>query len=589
MSAPIPSVPEAVLRLPEGADWVSALADEVATRAAELAPGRTIVCASGLSPSGPIHLGNLREVMVPHLVCDELRRRGLAAEHILSWDDYDRFRKVPGAIEGIESWNEHIGKPLTSVPAPPGSPHDSWAAHYRAAMEESLRQMGIQLRGISQTQMYTSGAYRDRVLQAMMLRAEIDKVLDQYRTLGRAKAKPGGPKLSEEDAAAAALAEQGSGAADDEDGSGAAGSDYYPYKPYCAVCEKDTTNVTAYDDATTELTYVCQCGHTETYLLSQTFQGKLVWKVDWPMRWAYEGVVFEPSGVDHQSPGSSFVVGGELVPLFGWRQPIGPMYAFVGIKGMAKMSSSRGGVPTPADALGIMEPPLLRWLYARRRPNQAFDVSFGQELQRLYDEWDALSRKVAGDTAQEGEMAAYSRAAATADGMLAMTPQPLPYRMLASVADITGGAEDQMLRIFRTVDADTETLASLEPLRPRLTKAQAWLAGYVPPEERTLVRDVPDQVLLDSLGEREAHWLQLLGDHLDDHWSLDALTSLVYGVPKLAAGMSLTDKPTEQVKRDQKEFFELLYRLLVSDPTGPRLPTLLLSIGAERVRMLTGR
>ena len=46
--------------------------------------------------------------------------------------------------------------------------------------------------------------------------------------------------------------------------------------------------------------------------LDRDFHGKLVWKVDWPMRWAYEGVVFEPSGVDHQSPGSSFVVGGHL-------------------------------------------------------------------------------------------------------------------------------------------------------------------------------------------------------------------------------------------------------------------------------------
>ncbi len=149
--------------------------------------------------------------------------------------------------------------------------------------------------------------------------------------------------------------------------------------------------MTGYDDATTELSYTCACGHAETVLLSGHRRGKLVWKVDWPMRWAYEGVVFEPSGVDHQAPGSSFVVGGRLVSeIFGGQQPIGPMYAFVGISGMAKMSSSRGGVPTPADALEIMEEPVLRWLYARRRPQQAFTVAFDQEIQRLYDEWDAV-------------------------------------------------------------------------------------------------------------------------------------------------------------------------------------------------------
>ncbi len=102
-----------------GFDWVTRFADDVIVEAERRSPGKAIVCASGLSPSGPIHLGNLREVMTPHLVADEIRRRGHAVEHILSWDDYDRFRRVPGGID--PSWAEHIGKPLTAVPAPPGS------------------------------------------------------------------------------------------------------------------------------------------------------------------------------------------------------------------------------------------------------------------------------------------------------------------------------------------------------------------------------------------------------------------------------------------------------------------------------------
>jgi len=109
----------------ETADWVSRFADDVIEESERRAPGKPVVVASGLSPSGPIHLGNLREVMTPHLVADEIRRRGHAVEHILSWDDYDRFRRVPGGID--PSWAEHIGKPLTSVPAPPGSSCASWA------------------------------------------------------------------------------------------------------------------------------------------------------------------------------------------------------------------------------------------------------------------------------------------------------------------------------------------------------------------------------------------------------------------------------------------------------------------------------
>ena len=58
-------------------------------------------------------------------------------------------------------------------------------------------------------------------------------------------------------------------------------------------------------------------------------------------------------------------------------------------------SSSRGSVPTAADALKILEAPILRWLYVRRQPKQAFNVDFGAEVVRLYDEWDALARKAA--------------------------------------------------------------------------------------------------------------------------------------------------------------------------------------------------
>ncbi|WP_433043800.1 lysine--tRNA ligase [Dactylosporangium sp. CS-033363] len=543
-------------------DWVARFADEVIAAAQDRAPGKPIVCASGLSPSGPIHLGNLREVMTPHLVVDEIRRRGHDVEHILSWDDYDRFRKVPAGVEGVdESWAEHIGRPLTAVPAPAGSPYGSWAEHFKAAMAASLEELGVQYRGISQTEMYRSGAYTEQILLAMRERAHIDGVLGKYRT-----------KIAAEE--------------NDEDGEGATG--YYPYRPYCSVCNRDTTTVTAYDDETTELTYTCSYGHGATVLLTEHRNGKLVWKVDWPMRWAYEGVQFEPSGVDHTSPGSSYVVGSQLVAeIFHAKPPIGPMYAFVAIAGQAKMSSSRGGVPTPADALQIMEAPLLRWLYSRRRPNQAFKVAFDDEIQRIYDEWDTLGRKVGEGTAPPADAAAYHRAIGTAAGPLPVTPRPLPYRMLASVADITVGDPDQMLRILTDIDPDNP-IVLLDDARPRLDCAVRWVTTYVPDESRTHVRSEPDAELLASLDDEQRAALALLASRLGAQWSLEGLTSLVYGVPKIRLGLPMDTKPTPELKVAQREFFSLLYRLLVSRESGPRLPTLLLSLGADRVRTLVG-
>jgi lysyl-tRNA synthetase class 1 len=561
-------------------DWVARFADEVIAEAERRDPGKPIVCASGLSPSGPVHLGNLREVMTPHLVADEIRRRGHACVHLLSWDDYDRFRKVPAGID--PSWAEHIGKPLTSVPAPPGSPYANWSEHFKAPMIAALADLGIEYYGISQTERYTSGAYREQIILAMRERARIDAILGRYRT----KRKPSGPAGDTPDDVAAAIAAEGSGAAGEEDGASASG--YFPYKPYCSSCGKDLTTVTAYDDETTALSYTCACGHSETMYLSRDNHGKLVWKVDWPMRWAYEGVAFEPSGVDHSSPGSSFVVGSQIVrEIFAHEPPIGPMYSFVGISGMAKMSSSRGQVPTPADALQIMEAPVLRWLYARRRPAQSFKVAFDQEIHRLYDEWDALGRRVADGAATPGEQAAYARSVRTTSTELPVTARPVPYRTLTSIVDITTGNEEQLARILRDLDPDGAGVP-LSEYQPRLGCAEAWVDTQMAADQRTRVHADPRVDMLAALSDGEREMLRLLVDGLEANWSLEGLTTLVYGVPKVHLGLPMDMKPTPELKDAQRQFFVLLYQLLIGRDTGPRLPTLLLAIGADRVRKLLG-
>ncbi|HEY2195081.1 MAG TPA: lysine--tRNA ligase [Actinomycetospora sp.] len=557
-------------------DWVATLADEVIAAARKEDPdeSRTIVCASGLSPSGPIHLGNLREVLTPHLVADEIRRRGIACEHLISWDDFDRFRRVPKGVEGIdESWAEYIGKPLTAVPAPRGSAHANWAEHFKAPMIEALDRLGVPFRGVSQTQMYTSGAYVESTLLAMRQRARIDEVLGRFRT-----------KKGADDG------EGGDAGVDPDEAVGSTTGEYFPYKPYCGACGTDDTTIVAYDDDSTEMTFTCACGSSETVLLREFTRGKLVWKVDWPMRWAYEGVDFEPSGVDHSSPGSSYEVGGLLVTeVFGGHQPIGPMYAFVGISGQAKMSSSKGGVPTPSSALEVFEAPLLRWLYARRRPNQAIKVAFDAELHRLYDEWDALSRKVAAGTTGAIEALGHARSVATAERALPTTPQPVSFRTLTSVVDVTTGDPEQLGRILAgLVAGDPEEPVTLDDLQPRLGCAEHWVEHYMPEESHTRLLPAPDTALLDSLDDTDRESLRLLAQGLEQDWSLEGLTTLVYGVPKVQARLPMDTKPTDELKAAQRRFFVLLYRLLVGSDTGPRLPTLLLAAGPEAVRRQLG-
>jgi lysyl-tRNA synthetase class 1 len=534
-------------------DWVTRAADDAIRHAGE---GNLVTVSSGISPSGPVHLGNLREVLTVHFVADEIARRGVPVRHLHVWDDYDRFRKVPAGID--PSYAEHIGRPLTAVPDPTGE-FPNWAERWKAPLLSALAEMGVEMEQVSQTERYTSGYYRDQVLNAVARRDDIEAVMARYRT----KAPPAG-----EDSAPAGLP--------------------FPYKPYCRQCGRDTTTATAYDDDTTTLSYTCSsCGFSATTNLSTDFEGKLVWKVDWPMRWAFEKVDFEPAGDDHATPGSSFTVGKELVTeVFGWPMPTHFGYSFVGIAGMAKMSSSRGGVPTASDALRILEAPILRWLYVRRQPRQVFTIDFGPEVVRLYDEWDALGRKAADPARRDGAVLAYERASATvAAGTLPTSPVPVPFKLLASVADVTAGSAELISTTIGRVGHPHSSVADLEP---RLSKAMTWTQDFVPEGDRTTVRTAPDTDRLASLTEDESRWLAQLLDRLPDPFDLDELTSLIYGVPKLARGMGVDDPPTEEVKADQKDFFRLLYRLLVDAERGPRLPTLFVALGPQRVRELLG-
>lgn len=54
--------------------------------------------AAGISPSGTVHIGNFRDLITGEAVARELESKGKKARFIFSWDDYDRFRKVPKNI-----------------------------------------------------------------------------------------------------------------------------------------------------------------------------------------------------------------------------------------------------------------------------------------------------------------------------------------------------------------------------------------------------------------------------------------------------------------------------------------------------------
>lgn len=539
--------------------WVQRAADQ-AIEHAQRAGAKKIICASGVSPSGPIHLGNLREVMTAHFVAEEIKARGLDAVHLHSWDDYDRFRKVPVGLD--ESLNEHVGKPLSAVPDPYGE-RDSYASHFIAEFSASLRRLGVQMHEIRQSQQYPRGTYNAAIRKAMAERGRIFDILARFQTEGRHDTP-----VEERRAR------------------------YYPFKPYCESCGTDFTTVTEYVDPV--VSYECRCGHSGRMSLAdgEPISGKLQWKVDWPMRWVHEGVDFEPAGEDHHAPSSSFASGKVLVAdIFGGIAPFSFAYSFVGLAGgSSKMSGSAGGAAIPATALDVIEPAILRWLYLRRLPSQKFTIDLSpRAVQRLYDEWDRFTDQARSADASPIEKHLHGMCLATSAGPVEYSKRPVSFRLLSSAADITQANTEQMARLVRQhisddAPADTETLFA--ELEPRVTCAINYATRLVPPEERTILRTEFNTEAWNQLDDQTQKGVQILAERLTEDWTLDGLTRLVYGVPKILNGLPEDAPPTPELKKVQRAFFKALYQLLCSSDTGPRLPTLFLSIGPERTHKL---
>ena len=76
--------------------WAQRIAEELIERYPEK---EMFVCASGISPSGSVHIGNFREIITTYFVVRALQKLGKKTRFIFSWDDFDRFRKVPKNID----------------------------------------------------------------------------------------------------------------------------------------------------------------------------------------------------------------------------------------------------------------------------------------------------------------------------------------------------------------------------------------------------------------------------------------------------------------------------------------------------------
>ena len=284
----------------------------------------TYVCASGISPSGFVHIGNFREIITTDFVVKSLQYYDEDTRFIYSWDDYDRFRKVPENVP--DEFEKYIGLPLSEVPDPEGC-HDSYAEHFESQLEEELEDMHMDIEFIRQSEMFQKGEYAELIKKAMNQREGIREILNQYRQ----------EPLKE---------------------------DWYPLRIYCTECGKDFTEINDYDGEYSVEYYCENCDEDQSINFREHDSVKPPWRVDWPMRWFYENVSFEPGGKDHSAAGSSRDTGKEIVEeVYNSEAPVYQMYDFVRPNGSDKKISSSSGENTLRlkDMKEIYSPEMIRF------------------------------------------------------------------------------------------------------------------------------------------------------------------------------------------------------------------------------------
>ena len=500
-------------------DW----AVQVANKLNELYPEGELTCAAGISPSGPIHFGNFREIATAHMVQKELQKLGREARLLMSFDDFDRFRKVPKWLD--ESYKEHLGKPLSGIPDPTGE-QDSYAALFEQQFVDAVEKLGIKVDFKYQTQMYKSGVYDEYIKTAMQRRDEIADILLANMTDIAIEQK----EIDTEEYK----------------------KNYYPISIYSTFTGKDATEILDYDGEMT-VTYRCKItDQTETVNLSETRIAKLSWKADWAMRWKHEGVRFEPGGADHATPGSSYTVSSVVTDkIFDYQAPLFVAYGMVGIQGQGgKMSGSKGNAITPGELLEFYDPQLLLWLYERKTPNQHFQLAFDSEVFRQYDEYD---KEFFGEK------------------------EILSFRQTVGLGQIVQFNKEKFVQLLDALESGVERDIAVS----RLPLAQNWLEKYNQ-EELISVRDEFNDEYFDSLTEPRQRQLQRLAEELSniDTPTIARLEELSYAIPK-EQGYS-----EDELKKEQRVFFKDVYNMLISADRGPRLGTFLWALDIDIIQKL---
>lgn len=466
--------------------------------------------STGISPSGDIHVGNMREILTGYFIHRAFTDRGVESRFIYLCDDMDPLRKVYPFLDS-EKYEQHVGKPLSMIPAPHGE--GTYSEYFLAPFLETLRKINVKVEVLKSTDLYSQGVFADAIDTVMNNRDRIREILE--RVSGRE---------TEED--------------------------WAPYNPLCSECGRiNSTKVTGYSKPFVE--YTCKCGHTGKSDIRKA-EGKMPWRVEWPVKWYVLGVTVEPFGKDHGAAGSSYDTGKEIIEkIFNRPAPGYIIYERILLKGKGAMHSSKGNVVSAADFVQYAPPEIIRFLVARSQPGRHINFDPGLGLLNLVDEYEkfrnvffGLEESPESDAARIYEL---SRIREETEGV------HISFRHLVTLVQIYGD-ERQLVRALQRGGYKKDSLD--DELRNQISIVKFWIGKFAPDEVRFSMLPLDAAVDLDP---HERTLAKTFAGRLEDiQWTPEEIHNTIHELIK-DAGMQ------------PKDGFAAFYKILIGKTRGPRL------------------
>jgi lysyl-tRNA synthetase, class I len=485
------------------------------------------------TPSGRVHVGALRGVLIHDAIFRTLRDKGIEARYLFGVDDYDPLDEIP-AGKGAH-FEKYLGQPLCNVPPPDGSSASDMAEHYIGEFFDIFEELGVKVEKYRMRDIYRSGQFNE----------VIDTILKNAATVRRVYKEVSNSDRPET---------------------------WFPFQVICENCGRiGTTEVFAYEDGL--VSYRCLpdkmreargCGH-EGKVSPFDGRGKLPWKLEWVAKWVTFPVTIEGAGKDHSTRGGSRDVSAAcLRAIFRKEPPLNVPYEFF-LVGGAKMSSSRGVGASARDIANLLPPEVLRFLMIRTKPNSPVNFDVKEEgIVKLFNEFDRYHARVTQEkTATPDEICVYRLAELTPEG---------PY-FNANFQLVTALVQmphlDPVEQITRRKGAPPTDIERRH-LDQRIASARIWVEHYACEEEKTRLQDTLPARAAELNAVQRAFLAQLAEALPGTRWDDDALQAKIFETARLT--------PIEQPLA-----FKAIYRVLLDREAGPKAGNLLAFLDADFV------